>query len=91
MMSYGHVEQPLKPLIGFTPYQLIYGKSYHLLVELEHKAYWAIRALKFDLMKAGWKRLLQLNELDELRMNACENSNLNKDRTKLWHDKHLSK
>ena len=42
-------------------------------------------------MKAGKKRLLQLNELDELRMNAYENARLYKDKTKLWHDKHLVK
>ena len=80
-----------KTPIGLTPYQLIYGKSCHLPVELEHKAYWATRALNFDMMKAGKKRLLQLNELNELRMNAYENSKLYKDRTKLWHDKHLLK
>ena len=81
----------LKNPIGLTPYQLIYRKSCHLPVELEHKAYWAKRALNFDLMKVGRKRLLQLNELDELRMNTYENAKLYKDRTKLWHDKHLSK
>ena len=59
-------------------------------LELEHKAYWVTRALNFDLKKAGRKRLLQLNELDELRMNAYENTKLYKDRTKLWHDKHFS-
>ena len=62
-----------KTPIGLTPYQLIYGKSCHLSIELEYKAYWATRALNFDMMKAGKKRLLQLNELDELRMNAYEN------------------
>ena len=80
-----------KTPIGLTPYQLIYGKSFHLLVELEYKAYWETRAFNFDLMKAGWKRLLQLHELDELRMNAYENTKLYKDCIKLWHDKHLSK
>ena len=80
-----------KTPIGLTPYQLIYGKSCHLPVELEHKAYWATRALNFDMIKAGEKRLLQLNELDELRMNAYENAKLYKDHTKLWHDKHLIK
>ena len=80
-----------KTPIGLTPYQLIYGKSCHLPVELEHKAYWATRALNFDMMKAGKKRLLQLNELDELRMNAYENAKLYKDHTKLWHDKYSMK
>ena len=75
----------------FRSYQLIFRKSWHLPVELEHKAYWATRALNFDMMKAGEKRLLQLNELDELRMNAYENAKLYKDHTKLWHDKHLIK
>ena len=72
-------------------YQLIYGKSCHLPIELDHKAYWATRALNFDLMKAGRKRVLQLNELDELRINSYENAKLYKNHTKFWLDKHLSK
>ena len=91
MMHYGLIGWLFKTPIGLTPYQLVYEKSCHLLVELEHKAYWATRALNFDLHKAGLKRLLQLNELDELRMNAYENAKLYKDRMKLWHDKNLSK
>ena len=42
-------------------------------------------------MKAVKKRILQLNELDELRMNAYKNAKLYKDHTKLWHDKHSMK
>jgi hypothetical protein len=37
-----------KTPIGTTPFKLIYGKSCHLPVELEHKAYWAIRNLNLN-------------------------------------------
>ena len=56
---------------------------------MEHKAYWAIRTLNFDLKAAGERRFLQLNELNELRFEAYENSRIYKERTKKWHDKHI--
>ncbi|KAJ9128977.1 hypothetical protein P3X46_034263 [Hevea brasiliensis] len=78
-----------KTPIGTTPFRLVYGKACHLPLELEHRAYWAIRILNFDLKTAGEKRMLQLNELEELRLDAYENAKLFKERTKRWHDKHI--
>ncbi len=52
--------------IGTTPFRLVYEKLFHLPIELEHKAYWAIQILNVDLKAAAEKRLLQLNELEEI-------------------------
>nr|GEX89600.1 reverse transcriptase domain-containing protein [Tanacetum cinerariifolium] len=75
-----------KTPITCTPYKLVYGKVCHLLIELEHKAYWALKQTNFDLSVAGNHQKIQLNELNELRDHAYENSLIYKEKTKRIHD-----
>lgn len=65
---------------------MVYGKVCHLPIKLEHKAFWALQLLNFDQQQACMKIKLQLNELDELRLQAYESSRIYKERVKIYHD-----
>jgi hypothetical protein len=80
-----------KTPISMTLYQLVYGKTCHLPVELGYKSHWAIKKSHMDLPINGIIRQMQLGELKEWREKAYHNAKVYKEKTKRWHDKRIKK
>ncbi|XP_057770838.1 uncharacterized protein LOC130990632 [Salvia miltiorrhiza] len=74
-----------------SPFRLLYGKKCHLPVEIEHKAYWAIKQINLSMSLTGETRKLQMSELEELRLEAYDNAVLYKKRTRKIHDAKIRK
>ncbi|GJX84779.1 reverse transcriptase domain-containing protein [Tanacetum coccineum] len=72
-----------------TPFRLVYEKACHLPVEVEHKAYWALKQCSMDLTAVAKNHFMALNELMELRDEAYENTRIYKEKIKKWHDSRL--
>lgn len=67
----------------------MFAKACHLSFELEHKPYKVIQKLNFAAKTCEKIRLLELNNMDEFRLDAYANATMYKERTKLWYDKHI--
>ena len=80
-----------KTILGMSPYRLVYGKACHLPVEIEYKTLWAVKKLNLDMGRVSFKRLLDINELEELRNDAYFNSKTAKDGLKKWHDQLIAR
>jgi len=80
-----------KTPIGLSPFQMVYDKSCPLPVEMEYKAYWALKFLNFDEVASREQRRMHLLELEEMILTAYESSKLYKEKVKKYHDKMLLK
>jgi len=85
------IQNCIKTPIGLSPFQMVYDKSCHLPMEMEYKAYRALKFLNFDEAASREQRRLQLLELEEMRSTAYESSKLYKEKVKKYHDKKFLK
>ncbi|XP_070033016.1 uncharacterized protein [Nicotiana tomentosiformis] len=78
-----------KTPIRMSSYRLVFGKTCHFPVELEHKVMWALKKLNLEWDVTVNLRVSQLNELDKFWYHAYTSSSLYKERMKYLHDKYI--
>ena len=78
-----------KITLGFTPYELVYGKKALLLFEFEFNTLRMEMELNLDLSNSQKERLLQLNGLDEFRMQVILHTEVVQLQRKVLRDKNI--
>ncbi|XP_074283104.1 uncharacterized protein LOC141607650 [Silene latifolia] len=56
-------------------------------LEVEHKAYWAIKSLNQSVDDAGLHRKLQLQEIEEICLDSYDNAAIYNEKARTWHDR----
>ena len=76
---------------GHTPYELVYGKQVLLPIEFQVKSFRMAMQLGLNLDEVQKQRLMQLNELDEVRQDAFQHTILVQNQRSKGHDKFIKK
>jgi hypothetical protein len=76
---------------GHTPYELVFGKQILLPIEFQVHTFLLAAELGLDLSEAQKQRVMQLNELGEMRQDALQRTILVQNQRSKWHDKYIKK
>ncbi|XP_057432014.1 uncharacterized protein LOC130724743 [Lotus japonicus] len=71
-----------KALIGMPHFRLVFCRACHRLVEVENRSYLAAKCCNLSFVESGMKRKLELQQLEELRLEAYKSSKIYKEKTK---------
>jgi hypothetical protein len=69
----------------------VYGKRVLLPIEFQVKTFRTTMQLGMDLDEVHKQRVMQLNELDEIKKDALQRTTLIQDQRDKWHDKFIKK